>query len=113
MRRSGRVLAGALRAMSEIVRPGISTADVDRVGEDYIRSHGGSPSFHTTTGAEGTGLDYLFAGGILYGTGINRSFVNGEERVEPRPLGPRRGMEPAPLNHSTLPTALRVERLGV
>lgn len=45
MRRSGRVLAGALQAMASMVRPGITTAAVNVVGEDYILSHGGTPSF--------------------------------------------------------------------
>ncbi|MBD3175973.1 MAG: type I methionyl aminopeptidase [Armatimonadia bacterium] len=45
MRRSGRILAGALRAMASAVRPGIPTIVLDRVGEDYIRSHGATPSF--------------------------------------------------------------------
>jgi len=58
-----------------------ASTDEYTVADTVIPLHGGSPSFHTTTGAEGTGLDYLFAGGILYGTGINRSFVNGEESL--------------------------------
>ncbi|HQK92688.1 MAG TPA: flagellar filament capping protein FliD, partial [Armatimonadota bacterium] len=58
-----------------------ASTDEYTVADTVIPLHGGSPSFHTATGAEGTGLDYLFTGGILYGTGINRSFVNGEESL--------------------------------
>ena len=72
MRRSGRVLAGALRAMSEIVRPGISTADVDRVGEDYIRSHGGSPSFK---GYQPWGADTPFPAAVC--VSVNDVVVHG------------------------------------
>jgi len=45
MAASGRILAGALRAVAHAVRPGIPTIVLDRVGEDYIRSNGAIPSF--------------------------------------------------------------------
>jgi methionyl aminopeptidase len=45
IRASGRIVAGALRAMAEIACPGMPTIALDRVGEDYVRSYGGSPSF--------------------------------------------------------------------
>lgn len=45
MREAGRILAGALSAMGKAVRPGIPTVVLDRVGEDYLRSHGARPSF--------------------------------------------------------------------
>ncbi len=45
IRASGRIVAGALRAMADVARPGVPTIVLDRVGEDYIRGHGAVPSF--------------------------------------------------------------------
>lgn len=45
MRVAGRVVAGALAGMREMVRPGVSTAELDRFAEDYIRKQGAKPAF--------------------------------------------------------------------
>ena len=38
--RVGRVVAATLKSMADYVRPGVSTADVDRVGARVLRQHG-------------------------------------------------------------------------
>lgn len=45
MRRAGRIVAGTIDAVLAAVRPGRTTADLDRVAEDYIRGLGAIPSF--------------------------------------------------------------------
>jgi methionyl aminopeptidase len=45
MRRAGRVVADALAALREALRPGISTAELDAIAEKVIRDAGASPSF--------------------------------------------------------------------
>ena len=46
MREAGRILAETLGLLTRHVRDGVSTADLDRVAEEYIRSHDGArPSF--------------------------------------------------------------------
>jgi methionyl aminopeptidase len=46
MARAGRIVAGTLALMREIVRPGMTTADLDAAAEAFIRSHPGAvPSF--------------------------------------------------------------------
>jgi methionyl aminopeptidase len=45
MRRAGRIVAGTIEAVTAAVRPGISTAALDRVADDYIRKQGALPSF--------------------------------------------------------------------
>lgn len=45
MREAGRISAGALKAAGEAVQPGITTAEIDRIAYDYIRSQGAKPSF--------------------------------------------------------------------
>jgi methionyl aminopeptidase len=45
MREAGFVVAGALRAVTEAIEPGISTAELDAIAEKAIRSAGGTASF--------------------------------------------------------------------
>ena len=45
MARAGRVVAEVLELMADTVRPGITTADLDRVAEERIRERGGVPTF--------------------------------------------------------------------
>ncbi|MEV4414197.1 type I methionyl aminopeptidase [Catellatospora sp. NPDC049609] len=45
MRAAGLVVAAALAATREAVKPGVSTAELDAIAEDVIRSHGAVPSF--------------------------------------------------------------------
>jgi methionyl aminopeptidase len=45
MRRAGRIVADTISAVLEAVRPGATTADLDRVAEAYIREQGATPSF--------------------------------------------------------------------
>jgi methionyl aminopeptidase len=45
MREAGLVVADALSAVRDAVRPGVTTAELDRVAEELIRSRGAIPSF--------------------------------------------------------------------
>lgn len=45
MRKSGRVLADMLLFLEEKVKPGVSTLKLDEFAFDYIKRHGGEPSF--------------------------------------------------------------------
>ena len=46
MARGGRILAETVKLMEQSVKPGMTTADLDRLAEDFIRSHpGAKPSF--------------------------------------------------------------------
>jgi methionyl aminopeptidase len=45
MRRAGRITAGTIEKVLAAIAPGKSTADLDAVAEDYIRSQGATPSF--------------------------------------------------------------------
>ncbi len=51
MREAGRVNALALATVREMVRPGISTAELDAAAEEVIRKHGGIPVFKGYPGA--------------------------------------------------------------
>ncbi|MHC1685647.1 MAG: type I methionyl aminopeptidase [Clostridiaceae bacterium] len=45
MRRSGKIVGDTLLMLQEIIKPGISTADLDRLAEEYIIKQGAKPSF--------------------------------------------------------------------
>jgi methionyl aminopeptidase len=45
MARAGRVVADAFAVLSESMRPGVTTKELDEIAEEYIRSQGGVPTF--------------------------------------------------------------------
>jgi methionyl aminopeptidase len=45
MRHAGRIVAGVLAAVEEELKPGVTTAALDAVAENYIRKAGARPSF--------------------------------------------------------------------
>jgi methionyl aminopeptidase len=44
MARAGELVADTIALLGEHVQPGITTAELDRLAEDYIREHGGVPT---------------------------------------------------------------------
>jgi methionyl aminopeptidase len=54
MKEAGRVSAKALRKTGELVRPGVSTYDLDRFAEELIRMEGGRPAFLGYGGFKGS-----------------------------------------------------------
>ncbi len=54
MRRSNQVVAEVMKALAEMVRPGVTTKELDRVAEELIRKHGGTPAFLGYRGFPGT-----------------------------------------------------------
>jgi methionyl aminopeptidase len=54
MKEAGRVSAKALRKTGELVRPGISTLELDRFAENLIRMEGGVPAFLGYGGFKGS-----------------------------------------------------------
>lgn len=45
MREAGRIVALSHQAMREAIRPGVTTAELDRIAETVIRDHGATPTF--------------------------------------------------------------------
>nr|WP_277995805.1 type I methionyl aminopeptidase [Moorella thermoacetica] len=45
MREAGRIVAGALAKLQEHIAPGITTGELDRIAEEYIRRHDAVPAF--------------------------------------------------------------------
>ncbi|RPI88638.1 MAG: type I methionyl aminopeptidase [Chloroflexi bacterium] len=51
MREAGRINALALQATRELIRPGVTTLELDKAAEGVIRKHGGKPAFLGVPGA--------------------------------------------------------------
>lgn len=54
LRKNGKILRGCLQEVSSRVKPGITTKELDRIAETYIRDHGGKPGFLGYNGYEAT-----------------------------------------------------------
>jgi methionyl aminopeptidase len=44
MERAGAVVAGTIALLGDLAQPGITTGELDRLAEDFIREHGGVPT---------------------------------------------------------------------
>ncbi len=54
MREACRISAGALQSAGKAVEPGVSTAELDKLAEEYILSQGGKPNFKNYHGYPAT-----------------------------------------------------------
>ncbi|HCG30157.1 MAG TPA: type I methionyl aminopeptidase, partial [Chloroflexi bacterium] len=54
MREAGRVVAEILDLMEEMIVPGVTTGQLDRIADEYIRGKGGVPSFKGYHGFSGS-----------------------------------------------------------
>ena len=54
MKEACRISAGALQTAGKAVEPGVTTAELDRLAEEYIRSQGGEPNFKNYEGYPAT-----------------------------------------------------------
>ncbi len=54
MEEACKISAGALKAAGEAVQPGVTTEEIDRIAETYIRSHGAEPNFKGYNGYPAT-----------------------------------------------------------
>ena len=50
MRQAGKILASVHEELGKAIRPGMTTLDIDRLGEKLIRGHGCIPSFKNYNG---------------------------------------------------------------
>ena len=45
MRAAGRLVAATFDALREHVRPGVTTRELDRIAEQFVRKHGAIPAY--------------------------------------------------------------------
>jgi methionyl aminopeptidase len=72
MRKAGRIVADVLDALAEIIRPGVSTAEIDRAAEEIIAKGGATPAFK---GYRVPGIPIAFPGTVC--ASINEEVVHG------------------------------------
>lgn len=77
MSRVGKVVAAALKAMSDYVRPGVSTADVDGVGAQVLRQHGAQSAPQIIYGFPGVNLINV-NDEVVHGIPGNRMLLPGD-----------------------------------
>jgi len=54
MRKAGKIVAKLWKEIEQEVKPGVTTAKLDAIAEDFIRSHGAEPAFKGYYGFTGT-----------------------------------------------------------
>ncbi|KDN59554.1 MULTISPECIES: type I methionyl aminopeptidase [Exiguobacterium] len=54
MREAGQIVARTHQVLKQHIKPGITTLELDRIAEDYIRSQGATPSFKGYNGFTGS-----------------------------------------------------------
>ncbi|MBC7294501.1 MAG: type I methionyl aminopeptidase [Thermoleophilia bacterium] len=54
MARAGKIVRGCLEMLAKHVEPGVTTKELDRLAEKYIRAHGGIPTFKGYRGFPGS-----------------------------------------------------------
>jgi methionyl aminopeptidase len=72
MRRAGKLVADVLRALRELIKPGVDTLTLDRFAEDLIVRSGGTPAFK---GYKVPGIRRPFPGTIC--ASVNEEVVHG------------------------------------
>lgn len=72
MARSGKITADMHELVADAVRPGVSTAELDRLAEDYVRAQGAIPAF---LGYGGSGSRIPFPGTLC--ASVNDEIVHG------------------------------------
>ena len=77
MRRAGRVVAEVLGLVEEGLRPGVSTAHLDRIAEEHIRRAGGTPSFKGYYGFPSS-LCISIDREVVHGIPGDRTIANGQ-----------------------------------
>ena len=70
MKEACRISAGALQTAGKAVEPGVTTAEIDRLAEEYIRSQGGEPNFKNYEGYPATAC-----------ISINKIDISSQDRV--------------------------------
>lgn len=77
MRKAGKIVAETLKMLGENIKPGITTADLDRMAEDYILSCGARPAFKGYRGFPAT-LCVSIDEEVVHGIPGRRRLVDGQ-----------------------------------
>ncbi|MBR7071020.1 MAG: type I methionyl aminopeptidase [Clostridia bacterium] len=77
MKEACRISAGALQVIGKAIEPGVTTAELDRMAEAYIRKEGGEPNFKNYEGYPATACISI-NNEVIHGIPGNRKIVAGD-----------------------------------
>lgn len=77
MRRAGKLLAATFERLREIIKPGITSIELDRAAESFIKEHGGEPAFLGYRGFPNT-LCVSFNEQVVHGIPGGRRLIEGD-----------------------------------
>lgn len=77
MRRAGDLVAQTLDLVQETARPGVTTRELDRIAEEFIRSHGAEPAFKGYLGYPAT-LCVSIDDEVVHGIPSDRQLKDGQ-----------------------------------
>jgi methionyl aminopeptidase len=77
MREAGRLVANAFLMLEEHVKPGVTTGELDRITEEYLRRHGATPSFKGYRGFTGS-ICVAINDVIVHGIPGDQALVEGD-----------------------------------
>ncbi|MCK9324203.1 MAG: type I methionyl aminopeptidase [Bacteroidales bacterium] len=77
LRKSNLLLSATLANVAPLMKPGITTLEIDRVAEEYIRDHGGVPGFKGYSGFPNT-LCISVNDQVVHGIPSNRVLQEGD-----------------------------------
>jgi methionyl aminopeptidase len=77
MRDAGKVVSGVLALIEQVVKPGITTEDLDKLAEDFIVKQGAKPSFKGYCGFPAS-ICTSVNNEVVHGIPTNRSLLEGD-----------------------------------
>ena len=77
IRNSSLLVANTHAEIANLIKPGITTLQLDKIAEEYIRDHGGEPAFKGYQGFPNT-LCTSPNEQVVHGLPTNRPFQSGE-----------------------------------
>ncbi|MCJ7691537.1 MAG: type I methionyl aminopeptidase, partial [Clostridiaceae bacterium] len=77
MRDAGKVVSGVLALIEQVIKPGITTEDLDKLAEEFIIKQGGKPSFKGYCGFPAS-ICTSVNNEVVHGIPTNRSLLEGD-----------------------------------
>lgn len=77
MRNAGKVVAEALVVIEEVIKPGITTAELDKLAEEFIIKQGAKPSFKGYCGFPASICTFI-NDEVVHGIPSNRVLLKGD-----------------------------------
>ncbi|GAF66224.1 type I methionyl aminopeptidase [Alkalihalobacillus trypoxylicola] len=77
MRQAGKIVALTHQTLKKFIKPGVTTIELDQIAEEFIRSHGATPSFKGYNGFKGS-ICASVNDELVHGIPGNRMLADGD-----------------------------------